>query len=289
MAGEQGRTFGAESMIAPLHDVLVKKPGEAFGRAFDDPIHGFLHPVDLAKAQGQHERLCEILANLGVTVHELAAERPGPDLVYTFDPALVCDRGAVVLRPGKPSRLGEEAVLEAWLAARGIPTAGRIEAPGTVEGGDTFWLRPDLFCIGRSLRTNNAGARQLAEIVGRDVRVFDVPYAGGPGECLHLLSVVSPVTEEMVVVFLPLLPSGLHELLRELEFELVPVPEEEFVSLGCNVLTVRPGVVIVAEGNPSVRRALLDRGCEVHAFDASEIGVNGGGGPTCLTRPIFRG
>jgi dimethylargininase len=276
-------------MVAPLRDVLVKRPGEAFGRAHDDPAHGFLHPVDLAKAQRQHEALCEILDGLGVTVHELTEETSSPDLVYTFDPVLVSDRGAVVLRPGKPSRLGEEEALEAWMAERGIPVAGRIEAPGTVEGGDTFWLRPGVFCVGRSLRTNAAGAEQLAAIVGGDVRVFDVPYANGPAECLHLLSVVSPVAEAMAAVFLPLLPAGLYELLRDLEFDLIPVSEEEFASLGCNVLAVRPGVVVVAKGNPSVRRALIERGCEVHAFDASEIGVNGGGGPTCLTRPILRG
>ena len=123
-----------------------------------------------------------------------------------FDPLLITDRGAIPLRPGKPNRAGEPAVLEAWTLAAGIPTLGRIEAPGTIEGGDTFWLRPDLLCIGRTLRTNDAGARQLAAIVGGDVRVFDVPYWKGPAELVHLLSVISPVADDVAVVFLPLLP-----------------------------------------------------------------------------------
>jgi len=275
-------------MVAPLREVLVKRPGEAFGRAFDDPDHGYLHPVDLNEARRQHDTLCGLMAGLGVTVHELYGETASPDLVYTFDPAMVTDNGLIALRPGKPTRLGEEAVMEAWATSHGIPKAGRIEAPGTAEGGDAFWLAPGVFCVGRSLRTNRSGAEQLARLVGGRADVFDVPYAGGPGECLHLLSVISPVTESAAVVFLPLLPAGLHELLRELEFDLVPVPEEEFSSLGCNVLTVSPGVLIVADGNPETRKALLDRGCEVHTFPASEIGVNGGGGPTCLTRPILR-
>ena len=283
-----GRPFGAQSMVAPLREVMVKRPQDAFGRAFDQPAHGFLHPVDLAAAARQHAALCQILGDLGVEVHELGAETASPDLVYTFDPSLVSDRGAIVLRPGKPTRRGEETEHERWMAGRGIPIAGRIEAPGTVEGGDTFWLDPGVLCIGRSLRTNRSGSEQLAALVGGEVHVFDVPYANGPSECLHLLSLISPVAERLAVVFLPMLPAGLHELLRDREFDLVAVPEEELATLGCNILAVRPGVLVVAEGNPITARALLDRGCEIHSFEASEIGINGGGGPTCLTRPILR-
>lgn len=283
------RRFGAQSMTLPLREVLVKRPGPAFGRAHDDPASGFLRPVDLARAGREHDALCAAIERLGVAVHELGAETPSPDLVYTFDPALVTDRGAVLLRSGKPGRRGEEAAIGAWLEARGVPILGRIEAPGTVDGGDTFWLRPDLLCVGRSLRTNQAGADQLAALVGGDVRTFDVPHANGPGECLHLLSLVSPIADDLAVVFLPMLPCGLHALLLELGVRLVPVPAEELPTLGCNVLAVRPGVVLLAEGNPRTERALRDLGCEVHTFPAGEVGVNGGGGPTCLTRPILRG
>jgi dimethylargininase len=247
-AGPPG--FGAESMVAPLREVLVKRPGLAFGRAFDDPGYCFLHPVDLEAARRQHDELTSMLSGLGVTVRELGAETSSPDLVYTFDPAIVGNRGAMILRPGKATRLGEETALEKWFVEREIPVVGRIESPGTAEGGDTFWLEPGVFCVGRSLRTNRAGAGQLAALVGGQVHVFD--------------------------------------LLRELEFDLISVPEEELPTLGCNILAVRPGVLIMAEGNPATMRAMEERGCEVHTFRATEIGINGGGGPTCLTRPILR-
>ena len=282
------RRFGAQSMTADLREVLVARPGAAFGRAFENPAHGFLRPVDLGRARHEHDRLVETLELLGVTIHVLDAETDDPDLVYTFDPLLVSERGAIPLRPGKPNRADEPRVLEAWTTAAGIPTVGRIEAPGTLEGGDTFWLRPDLLCIGRTLRTNDAGARQLAALVGGDVRIFDVPYWRGPAELVHLLSVISPVADDLAVVFLPLLPVGLWELLRELGIRLVEVPEEEYPTLGCNVLAVRPGVVIVADGNPLTRQRLEAAGCEVHAIPLGEIGQNGSGGPTCLTRPILR-
>jgi N-dimethylarginine dimethylaminohydrolase len=230
-----------------------------------------------------------MLAALGPRVRVIEAEVDSPDLVYTYDPLLVADRGAIPLRPGKPNRLVEPAAIEAWTLAAGIPTLGRIEVPGTIEGGDTFWLRPDLLCIGRTLRTNSEGVRQLGAIVGGDVRVFDVPYWRGPAELVHLLSVISPLADDLAVVFEPLLPVGLWELLAELGIRTIPVPEEEFATLGCNVLAVRPGVVIAAEGNPATAAAMAAAGCEVHTYPAFEIGINGSGGPTCMTRPILRG
>jgi dimethylargininase len=284
-----GRRFGAQSMTAPLRRVLVKPPGPAFGAAFGSPAHGFLHPVDLEGARREHDALLDLLASLGPEVAVLEAETESPDLVYVFDPLLVTDRGAIPLRPGKPNRRTEPGTIEAWTLADGIPTLGRIEAPATIEGGDTLWLRPDLLCVGRTLRTDGAGADQLASIVGGDVRVFDVPYWKGPAELIHLLSVISPVADDLAVVFLPLLPVGLWQLLGDLGIRTIGVPEEEFATLGSNVLAIRPGVVILAEGNPATASALAHAGCEVHACATSEIGINGSGGPTCLTRPILRG
>ena len=283
------RAYGGQSMTAPLREALVKAPGPAFSRAFEDPAHGFLHPVDIDQARREHDSFRELLASLGTTVRLLEAELESPDLLYAFDPLLITDRGAIPLRPGKPSRQVEPAAIEAWTLAHGIPTIGRIEAPGTIEAGDTFWLRPDLFCIGRTLRTNDDGARQLAALVGGDVRVFDVPYWHGPDELVHLLSVIHPIADDLATVFLPLVPVGLWQLLQDLGYRFIEVDEEEYLRLGCNVLVVRPGVVIIAEGNPGVAAALAAHGAEVHTYPATEIGINGSGGPTCMTRPILRG
>jgi N-dimethylarginine dimethylaminohydrolase len=280
--------YGGQSATAPLRDVLVKRPGPAFGAAYDDPALGFLHPVDLDVAQREHDAFSDLLTGLGVRVHRLSAESDLVDLTYTYDPLLITDRGAISLRPGKPTRRPEPAVVEAWTSAAGIPTVGRIEAPGTIEGGDAFWLRPDLFCIGRTLRTNDAGARQLAALVGGDVRIFDLPYWRGSGELVHLMSVISPVADDLAVIYLPLLPAGLWELLGELSIETIEVPDDEYPTLGCNVLTLRPGTVIMAAGNPVTQRALVAAGCEVHTYAATEIGINGSGGPTCMTRSIWR-
>jgi N-dimethylarginine dimethylaminohydrolase len=228
-------------MVAPLERVLVKAPGEAFGRAFDDPAHGFHRPVDLPRAQRQHAQLVGLLEELGVAVHRLEAETASPDLVYTFDTALVTDRGAILLRSGKATRRDETAAVERWFRRAGIPVRGRIEEPGTVDGGDCLWLGPDLLCVGRSLRTNEQGIEQLRALLPRVyVRVFDLPYAGGPGECLHLLSVISPLAADAAAVYLPLLPAGLHGLLVELGVGLVEVGRGP--SSGVTRLPARPAL-----------------------------------------------
>jgi N-dimethylarginine dimethylaminohydrolase len=280
--------FGAQSMTARLREVLIRRPGPGFGAAFDDAVHGFRHAVDLELARRQHDHLCDLLTQLGTTVHVVDEEGLGPDAVYVFDPLLITERGAIPLRSGKLTRRGEEVALEHWTQAAGIPTLGRIEAPGAVDGGDTFWLRPDLLCIGRSLRTNRDGARQLADLVGGHAEIFDMSYWRGPAEVLHLLSVISPVADDLAVTFPPLMPAGLHELLAQLGIRTLAVDEDEFETLGSNVLAVRPGVVVLADGNLRTAAALAAAGCEVHTLDLSEIGLNGSGGPTCLTRPILR-
>ncbi|MBW3605683.1 MAG: hypothetical protein KY460_12415 [Actinobacteria bacterium] len=281
--------YGAQSMVAPLDHVLVKRPGPAFAAAFDDPAHGFRHPVAPTTASHEHDRFVTLLRELGVTVHRLDAESSSPDLIYQFDPSLVTDRGAVLLRSGKPSRRGEEELQAAWFDAHGIPVIGRIEPPGTVDGGDVCWLGHDEVAIGRSLRTNQHGIDQLTALLDAQVHVFDVPYDAGEDECLHLLGVISPVTDTLAVVELARLPSGLYRLLDDRGFTMLAVPPDEVASLACNVLAIRPGVAVVCEGNPQTIALLEAHGIDVHTFPGTEICWNGSGGPTCLTRPLRRG
>ncbi|NND02920.1 MAG: arginine deiminase, partial [Acidimicrobiia bacterium] len=202
--------YGVSSMVASLQHVLVQSPRHAFGDAFNDPAYGYLHPVNLDVAAKEHIGLCELLEALGVTVHNLASDAPFADMVYTYDPALITRDGAILLRPGKSERVGEEDVLGAWFEANGIPIVGRIEAPGTADGGDIFWLTDDILCVGRTLRTNQVGIDQLADMVSEKVHVFDVAYDAGPAECLHLLSTISMVREDLAVVDLKRLPAGLY-------------------------------------------------------------------------------
>ncbi len=280
--------YGAQSAVAPLQHVLVHPPHEAFGSAFDEPEHGYREPVDLDVARKEHVAFSNLLRELGVIVHELTSNSTSPDIIYQYDPALVTERGAVLLRSGKPNRQGEEDFVARWFATAGIPIVGRIEAPGTVDGGDVFWLRPDLVCVGRTLRTNQAGIDQLTELIEGRVAVFDMPYDAGEDECLHLMSCISPIDEDLVVVELERLPSGLYRLLEDLGIEMIAVPAQEVGSLACNVLAVRPRVAVMLEGNPLTQAELERNGVQVHTYAGAQICLNGSGGPTCLTRPVRR-
>ena len=275
-------------MVEPLRNVLVQAPTSAFGSAFENPTYGYLRPVDLAVARLEHEYFCELLDNLGVTVHQLDADSDSPDLIYTYDASLITSQGAILLNSGKATRRGEEQVHRDWYGRAGIPIIGEIDPPGTVDGGDVMWLRNDMMVVGRSLRTNQFGIGQLESLLGSGVIVFDVPVYRGAAACLHLMSSISMVSERLAVVESPLLPSGLYRLIGDLGIELIDVPGGEVETLAGNVLAIRPGVVVAVDGNPITRSALEERGVEVHSFGGAEIAINGTGGPTCVTRPILR-
>lgn len=280
--------YGVSSMVSPLEHVLVQAPTTSFITAFDDPAHGYLRGVNGPAALTEHAAFCELLVDLGVTVHYLDGSSPSPDLIYTYDASFMIPAGAILLRSGKATRVGEEDVHAAWYEEAGIPIIGRIEAPGTVDGGDLMWLGPDLLVAGRSLRTNQEGLDQIAQLVDAEMVRYDVPVHGGSEACIHLMSVVSMISDNLALVEEPLMPAGLFHLLERGNVDMINLPRHEAPTLGGNVLAVRPGVVVITDGNPETTAALVDHGVEVHAFPGEEIALNGTGGPTCLTRPIWR-
>jgi len=170
-----------------------------------------------------------------------------------------------------------------------VPIAGRLEAPATAEGGDTVWLDERTLLVGRGYRTNDAGVAALrATLPDVDVIVFDLPHLHGREEVLHLMSLLSPLDVDLAVVYLPLMPVRLVELLEERGIRFVEVPDEEFESMGPNVLALGPRSALALDGNPETRRRMEKAGVEVRVYTGDEISKKGDGGPTCLTRPLLR-
>jgi dimethylargininase len=238
----------------------------------------------------QHERFVGLLDKLGCALEVLPPADDMPDACFVYDPAFVVGRGVIELRGAKVVRQGEPPLLATQLENLGVPIVGRLVAPATADGGDMFWLDNQTLAVGRTYRTNQAGIDQLRAILepqGVTVQSFDMPHDLGPAYCLHLMSVVSPVRGDLAVVYERLAPVALIQALQERGIGIVSVPEEDYLSLGCNVLAVAPGVVVMAQGNDATAKALRDHGVEVHTYEASEIN-KGEGGPTCLTRPILR-
>jgi len=278
--------YGGQTMTAPLRRVFARRPCRDTHRCRE---YGWRSEPDPAALAREHEELCELLAAAGAEVVVGEPDAENPDAVYAFDPAIVCDAGAILLRPGKPGRRGEVGTAQRDLAAAGVPTVARLEAPACAEGGDTMWLDERTLLVGRGFRTNDAGIDALRKALpGVDVLAFDLPYGNGAGEVLHLLSFLSPLDRDLALVHLPLMPVALYELLRERGVELVEVAAHEYETLACNVLALSPRAVLAFAGNDETRRRLEAAGVEVRTFAAPELS-KGDGGPTCLTRPLLRG
>ncbi len=289
--------YGSQSMVRPLKKVLVKRPEEAFEsqERIDAqwPSLDYLARPDFSRAVEEHHRFTSLLEAAGAEVACLPADgRTGLDSLYTHDPvASVTDRGVILGRMGKEARMAEPEAQADWYAEAGIPIAGRIEPPGSVEGGDVVWLRDDLVVIGLTYRTNGEGIRQFQDLLrprGIDVVAIPMVHWDGPGAVLHLMSVISMLDADLAAVYERLLPIPFREMLTALGIDLIPVPDEEYDSLGCNVLAVNPRQVLVRSGNPVTVDRMRSAGCAVEAFDGDHICYAGSGGPTCLTRPVHR-
>jgi dimethylargininase len=283
--------WGGQTMVAPLRRVLVFPPVPP-----DDTVSweafGYLRPLDHAAAVQEHAAFRQLLAAAGAEVVTGEIDDGAlQDGIFAFDPMIVTDAGALLLRPGKALRLGEVALAEQALHDLGIPITGRITPPGTVEGGDSFWLDERTLIVGQSYRTNAAGIAQLSALLaphGGTVSAVDLPHWHGPGECLHLLSLISMLDRDLAVVYLPLLPVRLVELLAARGVELVAIPDAEFATRGCNVLALAPRRCLLLRENTETARRLRAAGCNVTVYAGDEISHNRTGGPTCLTRPLLR-
>jgi N-dimethylarginine dimethylaminohydrolase len=227
-----------------------------------------------------------------VEVLELPADdRTGLDSLYAHDPVLITDRGAVIFQTGKIARRGEGPAFADALRAWDVPILGTIDGPATAEAGDMVWLDRDTLLVGRGFRTNALGIERLADLLrplGVTVIPVELPYWNGPQDVLHLMSFISLLDDDLAVVYRRILPVPLFELLAVEGVQLVDVPDQEYDSMGCNVLAVSPRNVVMVAGNPVTRSRLETAGCKVTEFDGSEICIPGAGGPTCLTRPLLR-
>jgi dimethylargininase len=277
------RAYGGQTMVEPLRRVLVRRPP---ADTSEWQLFGWRAQPDSARLAEEHEDFCLLLEEAGAEV--VVAPPTTLDAIYTFDPALIADAGAVLLRPGKAVRTGEVEALAGELEAAGVPIAHRLEAPASAEGGDFLWLDHDTLCAGRGYRTNSDGIWAVERLLGVETLVFDLPHFLGPAACLHLLSLISLVDDDLAVAYPPLLPVRLVQLLAERRIQIVEVPDEELETLGPKVLALAQRLALLPEHNVETRRRLEAAGVETAVYPAVEL-AKGEGGPTCLTLPLLRG
>ena len=279
-----------------LTTVLLKHAREAF--VSDERIAAqwkalnYTAPPDFSKALKEYDRFVEIIAASSTEIVRLPADDGlNLDSIYARDASVLGTDGAILCSMGKRAREGEPAAQGDELRRQGWPISGAIVPPGVLEGGDLIWLDDQTVVVGEGRRTNAEGIRQLKTLLKDSLEklvVVPLPDYRGDHDVMHLMSLVSPVDEDLVVVYTPLLPKSCQDLFLERGYGLVEVPDDEFATMGTNVLALGPRDCVMLDGNPKTRAALERAGARVQVYEGVEISLKGGGGPTCLTRPLLR-
>ncbi len=278
-------------MVNTLKRVLVKRPDEGFAVEDYEKWH-YTGALDLSEAQREHDVFTEIMRRQGVEVlYHLEPQPHHADSIFTYDPAIITDEGAIIFQMGKKLRRGEEKPMERRLKELDIPIHYRIHGNATVEGGDTLWLDEETMALGQGFRTNKEGLTQMKEAltsIGVEVIPVGLPYFYGPEACLHLMSLISFADHDLAVIYSPLFPVPFWKLLKERGVELIDVSEAEFNKMGTNILALGPRNIVMLDCTPEVQARLEEAGCQVHTYEGVEISLKTEGGPTCLTRPTLR-
>ena len=290
------KEFGCQDMTSTIRKVLIKDPKSAYKNQTNidtqyNELNYFGKP-DFEISLKDYDSFKSILHNNGIEIHCLPSDDiTSLDSIYTHDPCLVSNSGVILCSMGKDLRRKEPGMISNYFESLGIPIIGRISSPGKLEGGDIVWIDNRTVAVGVGYRSNFEGIMQLKQILSDDIDEIipvHLPHWTGPADCLHLMSNVSPIDENLFLVYSKLLPVSFREYLLSRKIKLIEVPDEEYESMGCNVLAIAPRKVIMIEGNNITKKTLEDEGVEIFTYPGLEISNKGAGGPTCLTRPFLR-
>lgn len=286
--------YGCQSMSLPLQRVLMRGPKGSLLKADAKQWH-YGPTFDANLALEQYQAFRDLVLACGTAIIDIEDANDGlADAMFTHDPSLMSDHGAIILNMGKPLRKAEPGLHEQAYINAGIPILGRVQAPGQIEGGDCIWLDQNTLVVGRGFRSNQAGIEQLQAMLaphGVDVLGFDLPVWHGAAACLHLMSVISPLAPDLALIHAPLVPTALYQLMQAKGIELIEAPNDEFLAssgLNLNVLPTAPKDCIMIDGFPATKAAMEAAGCTVQTFAGDALCIACEGGPTCLTRPVLR-
>ena len=283
-------------MVDPIKKILLKHPRNSFiNQEIIDKQYlelNYSEAPNYNKAILDYEKFVSLLKSFGIELHYLPEDNSTSlDSIYTHDPCIISNNGIIICNMGKKARLAEPNTIEKFFKSIQIPILGKIKAPGTLEGGDVVWIDDKTIAVGEGYRTNKEGIEQLRYLLSDQVETVisvPIPHWNGPQDCLHLMSNLSPIDHNLYLVYSRLLPVSFRKYLLDRNIELIDVPDEEYESMGCNVLTVAPRKAIMISGNSKTKQLLEKNNVEVYTYDGTEISIKGAGGPTCLTRPFLR-
>ena len=289
-------SYSNHSMVNPIKKILLKHPKNAFinQNIINKQYLGlnYSKAPNFIKAINDYNKFTSLLKSFNIELHFLPKDDyTSLDSIYTHDPCIITNNGVIICNMGKKSRIPEANNIEDYFKSINIPILGKIKNPGTLEGGDIVWIDKNTIAVGEGYRTNIEGIKQLKYLLSdqiKDIIKVPIPHWNGPKECLHLMSNISPIDHNLYLIYSRLLPVSFLKYLQSRNITLINVPDEEYASMGCNVLAVAQKKVIMISGNPKTKTLLENKGVEVYTYNGSEISIKGAGGPTCLTRPFIR-
>lgn len=284
--------LGCQKHSERMTRVMMRRPGDSLLNA-DAQVWHYNEYFDAARAIEQYQGLVDIIEANGTEIEWIGDAGDGlADAMFTHDPSMVTNAGAILLSMGKDLRQGEIELHRRAYEQFGIPLLGRLEGDARIEGGDAIWLDAETLVIGLGFRSNRAGVDQLNAMLnphGVKVLGFDLPVWQGEQYCLHLMSVISPLTQNLYLVHAPLIPTALWSLMRQSGIRLIEAPADEFeasLGLSLNVLPLSSRSCVMIDGFSATRAAIEAEGIEVHSFVGDALCIACEGGPTCLTNPL---
>ena len=285
--------YGVQSMFSELKSVLINVPLKDMGNVDCKKWH-YQEPLNQKKIENNFFSFSNLLKSFGSKVYYLDQKEKHYDSVFPHDPSFVTNYGAIILNMGKKLRKHEPSLHKKFYESINIPILGEINSPGTVEGGDCLWVDEKTLVVGKGFRTNHSGVAQLKDMLnqyGIKVIGFDLPYFHGPDACLHLMSLISILDYNLAIVYKPFFPVELLKFLESKGFDCIDIPKKDFLDsngLAINILALSSRNIIMLEGFSKTEAILKKKGCDIQTFDGKELCVKAEGGPTCLTRPIYR-
>lgn len=260
-----------------LRRVIVSTPNREYYRIGNLKQHNIYEVANKENALKQHNRLKELLSNFGSFVIDVPELKNHPNSVFTRDSAICTPEGYIQLFPGIVTRQAEGAWMASNLDGIGERCVGKINYPGTVDGGDVLLLDHVAF-VGISKRTNSEGCRQLSHYLGK--MGYEIRRISFTDSILHLDKVVMPVYPEKLLVCTNIVPQDVLY-----GFDIVAINYNENSS--ANIICLGDGVLIVGDTNREAIDALDSQELKINLIDISEF-VKGAGGPNCLIMPIER-
>ncbi len=280
--------YGAGSEWTRLRAVVMHRPGGELAASSEPEKVQMLAPLDLKRAQAQHDGIAQAYRSAGVEVHYVEPRDMAlPNQMFCADLMFMTPAGVVLARPASTVRAGEERRVAARLAALGVPILLTMQGTATFEGADAMWLDARTVIVARGLRTNDAGIRQLSQCLaeqGVATLPVDLPYG-----TMHLMGMLRIADKDLAIAWPRRTPHAAVMALRERGYRVAFLPDQEEAQANraLNFVTLAPRRILMVGGNPTTQRFYQELGIDVTAVPADEL-AKAAGAIGCLTGVLAR-